>query len=235
MLVARGTMPKSAPSRPPPLIVTRGPPSWPWRLLLTWLPPSPWPSAHRYAKQLGLNKTDKAHFDATVVGDTVGDPFKDTSGPALNILIKLMSVISLVIAPALKTWQVDSNQQIIEWEPRSVVVGAVVLVLMIIVSYVIQRFIDAGYAVKRKEVEQSIAEQKAKQEAAEAAAVAANPAAYKALKAMKDAEKNAGSVNPGEVLNALKESAAELLSALQNPKPAPANAGQVQVEMKTGK
>jgi K(+)-stimulated pyrophosphate-energized sodium pump len=34
-----------------------------------------------------------------VVGDTVGDPFKDTAGPSLNILIKLVSVISLVLAP----------------------------------------------------------------------------------------------------------------------------------------
>ena len=39
-----------------------------------------------------------------MVGDTVGDPFKDTSGPALNILIKLMSMISLVIAPIMAGW-----------------------------------------------------------------------------------------------------------------------------------
>jgi K(+)-stimulated pyrophosphate-energized sodium pump len=45
----------------------------------------------------GAQKGDSAH-DAAIIGDTIGDPFKDTSGPSLNILIKLMSIVAVVLA-----------------------------------------------------------------------------------------------------------------------------------------
>ena len=58
-----------------------------------------WDNAKKMIEEEGRKGTD-AH-KAAVVGDTVGDPFKDTSGPSLNILLKLMSVVALVIAPSI--------------------------------------------------------------------------------------------------------------------------------------
>ncbi|TBN02356.1 sodium-translocating pyrophosphatase [Hyunsoonleella flava] len=58
-----------------------------------------WDNAKKMIEEQGKKGTD-AH-KAAVVGDTVGDPFKDTSGPSLNILLKLMSVVALVIAPSI--------------------------------------------------------------------------------------------------------------------------------------
>ena len=66
-----------------------------------------WDNAKKYIEggEFGGKGTD--NHKATVVGDTVGDPFKDTSGPAMNILIKLMTIVSLVIAPVMYAAQWD--------------------------------------------------------------------------------------------------------------------------------
>lgn len=58
-----------------------------------------WDNAKKYVEAGNLGGKGSDAYHATVVGDTVGDPLKDTSGPAMNILIKLMSIVALVLAP----------------------------------------------------------------------------------------------------------------------------------------
>jgi K(+)-stimulated pyrophosphate-energized sodium pump len=60
-----------------------------------------WDNAKKHIEKGNLGGKGSAVHAAAVVGDTVGDPFKDTSGPSMNILINVMAIVSLVIAPLL--------------------------------------------------------------------------------------------------------------------------------------
>ena len=63
-----------------------------------------WDNAKKYVEEGNFGGKGSEVHKATVTGDTVGDPFKDTSGPSLNILIKLMSMVAIVMAGLTVSW-----------------------------------------------------------------------------------------------------------------------------------
>ena len=63
-----------------------------------------WDNAKKYIERGNHGGKGSEAHKATIVGDTVGDPFKDTSGPSLNILIKLMSMVAIVMAGLTVAW-----------------------------------------------------------------------------------------------------------------------------------
>ena len=75
-----------------------------------------WDNAKKYIEGGAHGGKGSDPHKAAVVGDTVGDPFKDTSGPSLNILIKLMSVVSLVLAPwFVRVHGIDVDPEATSW------------------------------------------------------------------------------------------------------------------------
>jgi len=108
-----------------------------------------WDNAKKYCEKGGLGEGKGKNTDnhsACVVGDTVGDPFKDTSGPALNILIKLMSIVSLVLAPVFKSCCQEG------FSTAGLIAGFVIFIVATLICMMIQRYMDKTNAAWKKDI-----------------------------------------------------------------------------------
>jgi K(+)-stimulated pyrophosphate-energized sodium pump len=84
-----------------------------------------WDNSKKFIEEGNYGGKGSDNHKAAVIGDTVGDPFKDTAGPALNPLIKVMNLVSLLLVPVVVLWVEDNSDSPV----RFIIAGAATLVL----------------------------------------------------------------------------------------------------------
>jgi K(+)-stimulated pyrophosphate-energized sodium pump len=92
-----------------------------------------WDNAKKLVEDGSYGGKGSSAHEATIIGDTIGDPFKDTAGPAINPLIKVMNLVSVLIAPAVVSFSVGADAST-AWRTVIALVSVAIIVVAVVVS-----------------------------------------------------------------------------------------------------